>query len=612
MSVFQHGAKYIYDTDDDNFLKYDLSGFQGALHWSSHLVLVTDNITNNPYVHFGQSTMWPRGYPLERVGLDMERRYSICDLSALAIQQGMVDGDPDVDAIFRLTRRQKSEPLRLAFDRAAPPYVLPRHTFVPFNSQNTFFAASAFWGLLLPGNSVTDRVVDIYRSYWAQRLLWLVGGWVTFAPPMALQVRNLHSDVADADAESVLYRDVGRYISVLNRWECDSDAQFMFDCISQLSRYLVTEGFWISQDADMVDAWLSDLSSVGYVPPTLSAARSGIETCLLDRSKHHQMVFYPVEQNTSLSHSTNYFIPEGSTSWELVRKHVSSSCGPMHGEYWIAATKIARKYPNILLVISVAGNIHSSLPSLEATYRPHFPNILYCVRHKINDAFIDRWKVSIVWVDEDPDSLPCIIAAGAIHYGTHGILHVNSNIFLNSEHSRITNFVDSLVWMAGEFHAYSSSTLSQCYRKSIACRHMSRDILAHFTGIIEDSTILSGQQKAKLRSCVTKLEGDPTWVSQKDVLWISDFVMYLPSRLISQLVELRGALSPDHSPQYDLLVALMFECDQLTVNYLRHSIDIEDLTDASKADYVLPFPFDKVNSVVDATKQFCSYVEQFK
>ena len=70
MYLFQHGAKYIYDTDDDNFLKYDLSGFESALQWSSHLMLVTDNITNNPYVHFGQSTMWPRGYPLERIGLD--------------------------------------------------------------------------------------------------------------------------------------------------------------------------------------------------------------------------------------------------------------------------------------------------------------------------------------------------------------------------------------------------------------------------------------------------------------------------------------------------------------------------------------------------------------
>ena len=610
--MFQHGAKYIYDTDDDNFLKYDLSGFEASRQWSSHLVLVTSNLTNNPYVHFGQSTTWPRGYPLERVGLGAERRYSVCDLTPPAVQQGTVDGDPDVDAMFRLTRRHKSEPLQLTFDRAAPPYVLPRRTFAPFNSQNTFFAASAFWGLLLPGNSVSDRVVDIYRSYWAQRLLWLVGDGVTFAPPMSLQIRNPHSDLTDADSESVLYRDVGRYISVLNNWECDDEAQFMFDCVSKLSRHLVTEGFWISRDADMVDAWLSDLSSVGYVPPPLSTARSGIETCLSDKSKHRRMVFYPVEQNSTLPHSTSLFVPEGSTNWELVKKHVTSACGPMHGEYWTSAMKNAQKYPNILLVVSVSGNIHSSLPSLEAAYRPHFSNILYCARHKISDGFIDRWKVSIVWVEDDPDLLPCIIAAGAIHYSVHGVLHITSNTFLNSERGRIANFVDSLVWIPGEFHAYSSSTLSQCYRKSISCHHMSRDVLSRFTGLIDDSTKLSGQRKAKLRSCIAKLEGDPTWVSQKDVLWISDLAMYVPSRLIPQLVELRSALSPVQSPQYDLLVALMLECNQLTVNHLRHSVNMEALTDGSKADYILPFPFDKINSEVNATKQFCAYIEQFK
>ena len=610
--IFQHGAKYIYDTDDDNFLENDLSGFQTSQQWSSHLVLVTNNLTNNPYIHFGQSTLWPRGYPLDRVGLGAEHRYNLCDVTPPAVQQGVVDGDPDVDAIFRLTRRQKSGPLRLKFDHAAPPYMLPRRTFAPFNSQNTFFAANAFWGLLLPGNSVSDRVVDIYRSYWAQRLMWLVGAQVTFAPPMAHQVRNLHSDLADANDESVLYRDVGRYISALNQWKCDDETQFMFDCISKLSRHLVSEGFWTSRDADMVDAWLTDLSSIGYVPPPLSSARSGTETCLSDKSKRHQVVFYPVEQNTTLPHSTSLHIPAGSMNVELVTQHVSSACGLMHSNYWNLAMQNARKYPNILLVISVPGNIHSSLPSLEAIYRPHFPNILYCTRHKISDAFVDRWKVSIVWVDEDPALLPCLLAAGAIHYSVHGVLHVAANMFLNLERSRVTNFVDSLVWMTGEFHAYSSSTLSQCYRKSIVCRHMSREILAHFNGMIEDSFELSGQQKVKLRTCVSKLVQDPTWVSQRDALWISDFAMYVPSKLILRLAELRNALSPDHNPQHDLLVPLMFECDQLTVNYLTHSVEITALTDASRVDYVIPFPFDKISSVVDATKQFCSYIEQFK
>jgi len=134
---------------------------------------------------------------------------------------------------------------------------------------------------------------------------------VLFAPPMALQVRNPHSDLADAGAESVLYRDVGRYISVLSRWHCSPGAQFLFDCVSELCHHLVSEGFWTSRDADMVDAWLSDLSSIGYAPPALSSAASAVETCVSDTKKHHRVVFYPVEQNTTLPHSSTLHIPVG-------------------------------------------------------------------------------------------------------------------------------------------------------------------------------------------------------------------------------------------------------------------------------------------------------------
>ena len=269
----------------------------------------------------------------------------------------------------------------------------------------------------------------------------------------------------------------------------------------------------------------------------------------------------------------------------------------------------ARKYPHVLLLISVPGNFHGSLPSLEAAYRPHFPNILYCVRHKITTTFLDRWKVSVVRIGEDPAPLPCLLAAGEIHYSVRGVLHIGANMFVDSQRGRVASFVDSLVWMTGDFHAYSPSTLAHCHRRAISCRHVDRDALARFGGTIDDSPSLSGRQKAKLRACLAKLDSDPTWISAKSALWISDLVMYVPSHLIDRLAELRAALSPSGSAQHDLLVSIMFECDQLTVNYLRHSVDVKAL---NETDYVVPFAFEKVNSLVDVTKQFCSYIEQFK
>ena len=67
-----------------------------------------------------------------------------------SIQQGVVNGDPDVDAIFRLTRKDKSVDLKVEFDAAAPPVVLPPDTMAPFNSQNTLFLHKALWAFLIP------------------------------------------------------------------------------------------------------------------------------------------------------------------------------------------------------------------------------------------------------------------------------------------------------------------------------------------------------------------------------------------------------------------------------------------------------------------------------
>lgn len=95
----------------------------------------------NPYVHFGQPTMWPRGLPLDRVAWNSpEGRYLQADASRKPlIQQGLANGDPDVDAVFRLTRATKGEKIRVAFDGSAPPVALPRGIMAPINSQNTLF-----------------------------------------------------------------------------------------------------------------------------------------------------------------------------------------------------------------------------------------------------------------------------------------------------------------------------------------------------------------------------------------------------------------------------------------------------------------------------------------
>ena len=48
-----------------------------------------------------------------------------CTGVKLMVQQGIVDGDPDVDAIQRLTRKDRSAKFVVYFDRNASPVVFP-------------------------------------------------------------------------------------------------------------------------------------------------------------------------------------------------------------------------------------------------------------------------------------------------------------------------------------------------------------------------------------------------------------------------------------------------------------------------------------------------------
>ena len=263
--AIQHGAKIIYETDDDN------SPTSGKITFyqeetGKFFVYKTDSIVVNPYEHFGQSTIWPRGYPLDRIADPPSHTFVTCFGADTSIQQGVVNGDPDVDAIFRLTRKDKGVDLKVEFDSEAPSVALPPKTMAPFNSQNTLFTNRALWGMLLP-ITVAFRVCDIWRGYWAQRLLWDVGSHLSFFPPNAVQYRNAHNYLADFIDEKMLYHDAGRLVEFLINWK--SDKPDFFSRVLDLSVAMVEQGFWEIDDAILTEAWLTDLVSIGYEMPAV-------------------------------------------------------------------------------------------------------------------------------------------------------------------------------------------------------------------------------------------------------------------------------------------------------------------------------------------------------
>ncbi|XP_068754633.1 uncharacterized protein [Montipora capricornis] len=281
--AIQHGAKTIYETDDDNSpTSGDIAFHQEEK--GEFYVYKTDSVVVNPYEHFGQSTIWPRGYPLDFIADPPSHKFVKCSDVETAIQQGTVNGDPDVDAIFRLTRKDKDVNLNVEFDANAPPVVLPRNTLVPFNAQNTLFQYKAMWGLLLPV-TVTFRVTDIWRGYLAQRLMWDLGLQMSYFPPNAVQFRNAHNYLSDFMEEHKLYHDATRLVNFLVKWKPKKDD--FFSRVLELSKEMAERGFYEMHDAALTQAWLEDLISVGYEVPPFNPVSSPCRKVISDETDLH-------------------------------------------------------------------------------------------------------------------------------------------------------------------------------------------------------------------------------------------------------------------------------------------------------------------------------------
>lgn len=270
--AIQHGAKTIYDTDDDNVIKGD---DPLVLPECLSEVPVADSgfRTVNPHIYFGETDSWPRGFPLQDIKQKGSRHYRTNkkkDIRA-PIQQGLVNGDPDVDAIQRLTSFVRGS----SFVDVSDALVLSQGTMSPFNSQNTVFHYSAFWGLMLP-STTTFRVCDIWRGYWNNRLLWEIGAHLAFLKASAIQDRNSHSLLQDFADEVDLYEYAGSLVDYLIKWrprKGDSLPKIM----DTLMWDLVFKGYIEKDDAITARAWLQDLANIGYKFPATTEYKPGSE-----------------------------------------------------------------------------------------------------------------------------------------------------------------------------------------------------------------------------------------------------------------------------------------------------------------------------------------------
>ncbi len=242
LEALKNGYEIIADSDDDNIPE---KGW-GVLPPDKKHDLITAPKFPNVYSLFTSEKIWPRGYSLnlitksEKISLKKEA-------SKVMVWQGLVNGDPDVDAIHRLVFNKEID------FKKRPPVVLQKGIVSAFNSQNTLWHREALLYTYLP-HTVSFRYTDILRSFVAQYGIWAMNGRLGFHEATARQIRNEHNLMKDFESEYEMYISFQKVIDALEKCELTGEPKDLLTMYTSLSKIgvvdkkeLATVKEWITQ-----------------------------------------------------------------------------------------------------------------------------------------------------------------------------------------------------------------------------------------------------------------------------------------------------------------------------------------------------------------------------
>jgi hypothetical protein len=260
LEAIRLGADCIYETDDDN---------APLSHWARRSAVAEARAVDaagwvNAYRGFTDQRIWPRGFPLDALAASFTTplRCATQPRSVQApIQQGLADGSPDVDAIWRLVLDAP-----FAFE-VRPSLFLPPGAWCPFNSQSTWWWPQAYPLLYLPSHC-SFRMTDIWRSFVAQRCLWAMGAGVVFHAPEVVQERNRHDLMRDFADEVPGYLHNRRIAEILDALTLAPGPERAGDNLRVCYEALVRAGILPRVELDLVDLWLGDLANLSQCGTT--------------------------------------------------------------------------------------------------------------------------------------------------------------------------------------------------------------------------------------------------------------------------------------------------------------------------------------------------------
>lgn len=243
-------TKYIFETDDDNLIT-DISSINPSIFTKTNVILYPSkhNLFREIYSN-DKSQLWPRGFPLSW----LERESTKSKLSKECnpgVIQFLVNGNPDVDAIYRLVM---GESINLEAKKYSSPLAVDG--LHPFNSQATMWRSKDAHLMYLP-STCSFRMTDIYRGYIAGAIFFSRKEFTFFDKQIVNQQRNEHSIVADFKSEHAGYLQVEYIVNYLENDFPNETSEY--DTILKIYNHFIEKNIFDKSELNLVSTYLESL-----------------------------------------------------------------------------------------------------------------------------------------------------------------------------------------------------------------------------------------------------------------------------------------------------------------------------------------------------------------
>lgn len=243
----------IIESDDDNYPK---NNFFKNLKLKKKVNEINNLGWINIYKAFSvkKDEIWPRGLPLDRIKINPKLKFKKVK-KKFYLQQGVCDGNPDVDAIYRIINKK----IKIKFKNNLS--ISLGKSLSPINSQNTIWFKKIFPLMYLPV-TCTMRATDIWRGLITSNILLNDNLPILFFGTTMKQVRNIHNLINDLKQEMPLYQNMSYAYEILKNLKLKKSPKFYLENLFKSYTILIDKKIFEKKELYYLKTWIKDIQKL--------------------------------------------------------------------------------------------------------------------------------------------------------------------------------------------------------------------------------------------------------------------------------------------------------------------------------------------------------------